>query len=75
MKTIRMFVTHVVSIPLVALWYHSDLSELRGKHEIHTRQSPQPLNVLRGHAPNECVVSTNRMRCGQPRTKSRESLP
>ena len=70
MQTIRMFFTHVVSIPLVAPWYLSDLSELRGKHEIHTRQSPQRLNVLRGHVPNESVVSSNRTCYGHAQTKS-----
>lgn len=74
MNTIRMFVTHVVSIPLFAPWHLSDLSEFRGKHEIHTRQSPQRLNVLRGHAPNESVVSSNRTRYGHPQTAPRGNL-
>ncbi len=74
MNAIRRFVTHVVSIPPITPWYFSEPSKFRGKHELHTRPSPQQPNVLREHAPRESIVSSNRMRCRQPRTESRENL-
>jgi Fic family protein len=51
----------LTSIPAGAAWVLADLGEARGKQELHTRQSPQRLAVLREHAIIESAISSSRI--------------
>src|SRR5436190_16570684 len=61
MMTLRQFAEKVEAIPLITVWYLSDLAEARGKQELFNKQSPQRLKVLREHALIESAISSNRI--------------
>ena len=48
-------------IPMDVSWYIADLSEMKGKQELYTRQSPQLLRTLRENSIIESAVSSNRI--------------
>ena len=50
MMTLRQVAIRLEAVPASTAWYLADLSEPRGKQELFTRQSPQPLKVWREHA-------------------------
>jgi Fic family protein len=60
MKTFQQL-ARLREIPQTTAWYLTDLSEARGRQELHTKQSPQRLKVLREHALIESAVSSNRI--------------
>src|SRR5256885_8174094 len=59
--TLRQFSAKLRTIPAATGWYLADLGEALGKQQLHTRQSPQKLKVLREHALIESAVSSNRI--------------
>jgi Fic family protein len=61
MKTLRLFSDGIESIPTVAAWYLSDVSEARGRQDLYVKQAPQRLNALKEHAIVESAVSSNRI--------------
>lgn len=61
MMTLKRFLSKLNAIPTGAGWLLADLGEALGKQELFTKQSPQKLNVLRGHALIESAVSSNRI--------------
>ena len=61
MKTLEQLSAKPSTIPTVTSWYLADLGEARGRQELFTKQSPQRLKVLRGHALIESAVSSNRI--------------
>jgi Fic family protein len=61
MKTLSLFADSKLSVPGGTAWHLDKLGEFRGKQELHTRQSPQKLRILREHAIIESAVSSNRI--------------
>jgi Fic family protein len=61
MQTLHLFAQGLGTVPATAAWYLADLGEARGRQELHTRQAPQRLRVLREHALVESAVSSNRI--------------
>lgn len=49
------------SIPMSAAWLMNDISEAKGRQEIHTRQAPQVLKALREMALIQSSESSNRI--------------
>jgi Fic family protein len=61
MMTLRQLAAEPPTIPTRTGWYLADLGESKGRYELHSRQSPQKLKMLREHALIESAVSSNRI--------------
>ncbi len=61
MKTLKVLSEGIESMPTVAAWYLSDVSEARGRQDLYVMQAPQRLNALKEHAIIESAVSSNRI--------------
>src|SRR5215207_371928 len=61
MMTLRQLASSPADVPSAVAWALADLGEARGKQELHTRQSPQRLKVLREHAIVESAISSSRI--------------
>lgn len=61
MKTLEQIRDQRLQIPMTVSWYLSDIGRAQGIQDLHTRQSPQKLKLLREHAIAQSVVSSNRI--------------
>lgn len=61
MNTLRQFAEGNLQVPLRVTWYLSDLGRSQGIQDLHSKQSPQRLKVLREHAVAQSAVSSNRI--------------
>jgi Fic family protein len=61
MTTLARLARNLADIPVVTVWYLTDLAEAKGRQQLFTHQSPQRLKVLREHAMIESAVASNRI--------------
>ncbi len=61
MKTLEIIRAGGLVVPMRISWYLSELGHARGLQDLHSRQAPQRLKVLREHAVAQSAVSSNRI--------------